>query len=316
VKRLLITGYSGFVGNGVADKLKNNYHLNLLGRKLSNLGTTYIRNLDAISSYSDALESVDVVIHCAARVHIMDDTASDPLAQFMAVNTEGTLNLAKQAVVAGVKRFIFLSSIKVNGEATGDKPFVESMVNYDNADPYSLSKWRAEQGLLKLAKNTCMEVVIVRPPLVYGPNVKGNFSSIVQLVNRQVPLPLKLVTGNKRSLVALDNLVDFILLCADYKNTPQAANQTFVISDGEDVSTAELFRRVASAYGKKSRLFSFLPSLLRLGAKLLGKQDVADRLTGSLQVDSSKARALLGWKPVITMDEQLRKMAEADSGER
>jgi len=261
MKRLLVTGYSGFVGNSVANKLHNNCQLNLLGRKLSNLGTTYIHNLDAISLYSDALENVDVVIHCAARVHIMDDTTSDSLAQFMAVNTEGTLNLAKQAAAIGVKRFVFLSSIKVNGEATSEKPFVESMVNYDNADPYSLSKLNAEKELLQLSKNTHMEVVIVRPPLVYGPNVKGNFSSIVKLVTRQIPLPLKLVNSNKRSLIALDNLVDFILLCADY---------------------------------------------------VLGKQDMADRLLGSLQVDSSKARELLNWKPVITMQEQLKKMAEAD----
>lgn len=310
--KILITGYSGFVGNNLAKRLQGRYHLKLLGRKPSDLGTTYTYNLDATSSYFDALESVDVVIHCAARVHIKNDTSSDPLAEFIAINTKGTLNLAKQAAEAGVKRFIFLSSIKVNGEATSERPFIESEVNHGSFDPYSLSKWHAEQGLLKLAKNTGMEVVILRPPLVYGPSVKGNFSSMIQLVTRQIPLPLKLVNDNKRSLLALDNLIDFILLCIDCGKTPQAANQTFVLADGKDVSTAELFECVAKAYGKKSRLFPFPKSLLHLGAITLGKQDLADRLLGSLQVDSSKARKLLGWKPLIMMGEQLEKMAKAD----
>jgi nucleoside-diphosphate-sugar epimerase len=316
MENILVTGYSGFVGAPLVKALASvPYSLRLLGRQASDKGGFYRSDIDATSNYTEALHGVDVVIHCAARAHIMKDVVRDQLAEFRAINTLGTLNLAQQAADTVAKRFVFISTIKVNGESTtGADPFTDKdYVTPD--DPYGVSKFEAEQGLLELARKSGMEVIIIRPPLVYGPSVKGNFSSIINLVKKNYPLPLASIIQNKRSLIALENLVDFILLCADYNKTPQAANQTFVISDGEDVSTAELFHRVAKAYGKKSRLFPFPVSLLRLGAKLLGKQDMADRLLGSLQVDSSKARELLGWKPVITMEEQLRKMAEVDSGE-
>jgi nucleoside-diphosphate-sugar epimerase len=315
MENILITGYSGFVGSQLVKNLaSSSYSLRLLGRQAAEQGDFYQSDIDATSNYTEVLQGVDVVIHCAARAHIMKDTVIEPLVEFRAVNTLGTLNLAKCASESGVKRFVFISTIKVNGESTtGADPFTENDYFIPD-DPYGLSKYEAEQGLLALAKKSGMEVLIIRSPLVYGPSVKGNFASIIQLIKKGIPLPLGGVTKNKRSLIALDNLVDFILHCTDYNKTPQAANQTFVISDGEDVSTAELFHRVAKAYGKKSRLLTLPFPLLRLGAKLLGKQDMADRLLGSLQVDSSKARDLLGWQPVITMEEQLRKMAEVDSG--
>jgi nucleoside-diphosphate-sugar epimerase len=259
------------------------------------------------TDYSVALKNINVLVHAAARVHVMDDDVSDPLAEFRRVNVDGTLNLARQAAKAGVKRFIFISSIKVNGEGTTiNKPFKPDDV-VTTQDPYVLSKWEAEQGLFELASETGMEVVVIRPPLIYGPDVKANFQKMIQWVQKGVPLPLGAV-NNKRSLIALDNLVDFIMLCTTH---PKAANEIFLISDGEDVSTTELLQKVAKSMGKQAWLIPASVSLMTFIAKILGKEDVANRLFGSLQVDSSKARHLLGWKPVITMDEQLKKIVEA-----
>lgn len=219
------------------------------------------------------------------------------------MNVAGTLNLARQAASAGVERFVFLSSIKVNGEQTrpgqrfnpDDQPVPE--------DPYGMSKWEAELGLRKVAEESGMEVVIIRPPLVYGPGVKGNFASIQRLVARGLPLPLGAI-HNKRSLVALDNLIDLIITCVDH---PAAANQVFLVSDGEDLSTSELLRRVGSAMGRPARLLPVPSALIYLGATILGKKAIAQRLLGSLQVDISKARDLLDWDPPISVDEGLRR---------
>lgn len=242
----------------------------------------------------------------------MKEGSGDPLAEYRRVNVQGTLALARQAAQAGVRRFIFLSSIKVNGERTGNgKSFCEADLPLPE-DAYGLSKLEAEQGLMPLTQETGMEIVIIRPPLVYGPGVKGNFASMVRWVRKGIPLPFGAVR-NKRSLVALENLVNFITLCADPERSPRAANEVFLISDGEDVSTTELLRKVACAYGVSPRLLPVPVGLLRIAAGVLGKRAVADRLLGSLVVDSSKARELLGWKPVISMDEQLRKMALHDS---
>jgi len=267
-----------------------------------------VGNLLATTDYLAAVECIDVVIHAAARVHVMSDDASDPLAEFREVNVDGTLNLAKQAAQAGVKRFVFISSIKVNGEGTqpGQIYTPDDIVTTD--DPYGLSKWEAEQGLFELSASTGMEVVVIRPPLIYGPGVKANFQKMLAWVNRGVPLPLGAVQ-NRRSLVALENLLDFIVLCTHH---PKAANQIFLISDAEDVSTTDLLQRVGKALGKAARLIPVPVSVMRFSAGLLGKQAVADRLFGSLQVDSSKASDLLGWKPVVTMDEQLKKMLRED----
>ena len=320
---ILVTGATGFVGQAVITELLRQEHNVVasvrkhsadLPLKIKQVNTG---ELSSAINWHDVVSNMAVVIHLAARVHVMNDDSSDPLTEFRRVNTEATLNLAKQAVMAGVKRFIFISSIKVNGEMTGaaspypeEEGIKERFTENDSfvpIDPYGLSKYEAEQGLLALAKDTGMEVVIIRPPLVYGPGVRANFASMVRWVNKGVPLPLGAV-HNQRSLIALDNLVSFISHCIDH---PKAANEVFLISDGEDVSTTELLQKVAKALGKKSRLIPVPVGLMTFAAKLIGKSDVANRLFGSLQVDSSKARNLLGWKPVITMDAQLKKTAEA-----
>jgi len=314
---VLLTGATGFLGSRLAVDLESKPDVILTSavrRYVDVCGehVVEVRSLDAKTDWSVALKNQKVVIHTAARAHIMKDEIGDSLAEYRRINVSGTLSLAEQAAAAGVKRFVFISSVKVNGEQTSLKqPFNDLSIPLPE-DDYGLSKWEAEQKLMQLADETGMEVVIIRPPLVYGPSAKGNFASVCKLIKKEYPLPFASITKNKRSLIALENLVNFILLCADSSKTPQAANETFLISDGEDVSTAELFNLVAKAYSKKNPLFPFPVSLLRLGAKLLGKKGVADRLLGSLQVDSSKARELLGWSPVITMQEQLKKMAEAD----
>jgi nucleoside-diphosphate-sugar epimerase len=269
MKKILITGATGLVGGAVMRELLKLRILIIAGvRKNSAIASNDVKKIKTgeISSTTDwvlALANVDVVIHAAARVHVMDDSSADPLTEFRKVNTAGTLNLARQAADSGVKRFIFISSIKVNGEMTElEHPFTPDD-DYIPTDPYGLSKYEAEQGLLELAKNTGMEVVIIRPPLVYGPDVKANFASMMKWMNKGIPLPFGAIQ-NKRSLVALDNLVSFIIHCADYKKTPQAANQVFLISDGEDVSTTELLQKVAKSFGKKALLLPVPVSLTYL----------------------------------------------------
>ena len=306
--KLVLTGSTGFVGSKLLTSLSS-YDVTVIGRtkpKSSLNYKFYQAEINSAADYLPALSGADILIHSAARVHIMDDNVTDPLAEFRAINTEGTVNLAKQAAEAGVKRFIFISSIKVNGESTSlNNPFRPDG-EVAPQDPYGVSKAEAEEGLKNIAKETGLEVVIIRPPLVYGPNVKANFSTMMKWINKGVPLPLGAI-HNQRSFVALDNLVGFIIRCIDH---PKAANEVFLISDDEDVSTSELLRKVAKAFGKKALLLPIPVWLMTSVAKLVGKGDVANRLFGSLQVDSSKARELLGWKPVITMDEQLKKTAD------
>jgi nucleoside-diphosphate-sugar epimerase len=318
---ILVTGATGFVGRALVSRLLAKGVTILAGVRVHSVDLpdaiqqVVIGDLAGLSETSLALkyslfEGVESVIHTAARVHVMNDVASDSLVEFRKVNRGATLALARIASEAGVKRFVFLSSIKVNGEMTRLGYLFTPNDDFIPTDPYGLSKYEAEQGLLAIAKKTGMEVVIIRPPLVYGPGVKANFSSMMKWINRGVPLPFGYI-NNQRSLVALDNLVDFIALCADREKSPKAANQVFLISDGEDVSTTTLLQKVAKAFGKKSLLIPVPVWLMTFMAKLVGKSDVATRLFGSLQVDSSKARELLGWKPVITMDEQLKKTADA-----
>jgi nucleoside-diphosphate-sugar epimerase len=323
--KVLITGATGFVGKALCIKANDTgVEVTAAVREVVQVFSKQIQqvkitDLSKKVEWESALKGVSVVVHVAARAHIMNDSMENSLSEFRKVNTEGSLNLARQAADAGVKRFIFISSVKVNGEITGrnapmrsDKKggardcFNENDV-FIPTDPYGLSKYEAERGLLALTKETGMEVVIIRPPLVYGPGVRANFASMLKWAKRGVPLPLGAV-HNQRSLVALDNLINFIIHCIAH---PKAANEVFLISDGEDVSTTELLQKVAKAFGKKSRLIPVPVYLLTLVAKLIGKSDVASRLFGSLQVDSTKARELLGWKPVITMDEELKEVASA-----
>lgn len=253
------------------------------------------------------MDDVLQVVHLAARVHVMRDKSSDPLTEFRRVNVDGTANLALQAAAAGVQRFVFLSSIKVNGESTElRRPFTADDAPAPE-DPYSVSKHEAELLLRQIAADTGMEVVIIRSPLVYGPGVKANFESIMKWLCRGVPLPLAGVTQNRRSFVALDNLVDLIVTCLKH---PAAANQTFLVSDGEDLSTAELLKRIGAAMGHPARLFYLPPGLLKLGAAVMKKPDIFQRLCGSLQLDIAKTRQQLGWIPPVSVDEGLRRAAE------
>ncbi|MBE9525793.1 MAG: SDR family oxidoreductase, partial [Proteobacteria bacterium] len=302
---ILVTGATGFVGQALTKELltKNDFRvvLGLRERSVDLSGGVIQHKVGNISAYTDwsvVLESIDVVIHLAARVHVMDDSELNPLACFREINTSGTLNLARQASNAGVIRFIFISSVKASGERTSLGNSFSPDDEFIPTDPYGFSKYEAEQQLFKLAKETDMEVVIIRPPLVYGFGVKGNFASLLKWMQRGVPLPFGAI-HNQRSLVALENLVSFIICCIDH---PKAANEVFLISDGEDVSTTVLLQKIAAAFGKKALLLPIPVSVMTLAAKLLGKGDMATRLFGSLQVDSSKARDLLGWKPVTTMD--------------
>jgi nucleoside-diphosphate-sugar epimerase len=260
-----------------------------------------VGSIDGATQWRLALSGVQTVIHLAARVHVMHDTTADPLTAFRAVNVEGTLNLAHQAAAAGIKRFVFISSVKVNGERTlPGQPFTEADAPSPQ-DAYAMSKYEAEQGLHQIAANTGMEVVIIRPPLVYGPGVKANFAALMRAVQRGWPMPLGAV-HNQRSLVALDNLVDFIVTCITH---PQAANQTFLVSDGQDLSAAELVRGMAKAADVPVRLLPVPVWALRAGATLLGRGDVVQRLCGNLQVDIGKARTLLGWAPPFSVAQGL-----------
>jgi len=269
--------------------------------------TVVIGDIDGCTDWSGALRGVTAVIHCAARVHVMNDDARDALAEYRRTNVEGTLNLARQAASAGVRRFVYLSSIKVNGEATRAG---ESFSADDVAaplDPYGISKHEAEQGLMAIGRSTSMQVSVVRPPLVYGPGVKANFLAIMRWVRKGLPLPLAAVTANRRSLVALGNLVDLLVTCVDHQ---AAAGQVFLVSDGEDLSTAGLIRALATAVDKPARLIYIPVALLKLVAWLLNRRDAMQRLAGNLQVDISKTRRLLGWNPPINVSEGMRRAAE------
>lgn len=256
------------------------------------------------TDWTQALVAVDTIVHCAARVHVMQDTVADPLAAFRRVNTEGTLNFARQAAVAGVRRFVFISSIGVNGAETTTTPFRAGDTASPHS-PYALSKWEAEQGLRALAAESDMQVVVVRPPLIYGPDAPGNFSSLMRAIQRGWPLPLGAV-NNSRSFIGRDNLVDLVLTCVDH---PAAAGQTLLASDGEDLSTTDLLRRTARALGSNVLLLPIPGRLLRAAANAFGKHDLGQRLFGSLQIDISTTRSLLGWQPPVGVDEGLRRAA-------
>lgn len=308
---VLVTGATGFVGHFLCARLlKEGWKV--LGTLLESeipsclvdeVEPVTVRPLGGNTEWGQALAGVDTIIHLAARVHIMDDPSADPLTEFRKVNVAGTARLAAEAAKAGVKRFIFISSIKVNGEES-PSPYT-SASRPAPSDPYGISKWEAEQALRKIESETGMEVVVVRPTLVYGPGVKANFLTMLKIISKGIPLPLASIT-NKRSMIYVGNLVDALTVCAVH---PAAAGQTYLVSDGEDVSTPELIRRTAKALGLPARLFSFPVSLMRLAGKLTGKRGAVNRLTGSLTVDSSKIRQELGWMPPLTMEEGLAETA-------
>ncbi|MGL5266780.1 MAG: UDP-glucose 4-epimerase family protein [Plesiomonas shigelloides] len=307
--KVLITGYTGFIGNALLNYLPKNL-LVLLGRQdnPSICGSVYCKQLNNNENFDDCLDGVAVIIHCAARVHVMNDKEEEPIKVFKEVNTFGTLNLASQAAAAGVKRFIFVSSIKVNGESTSEFFPFKFNDEYHPQDSYGVSKAEAEIGLKKIAIETGMEIVIIRPTLVYGPGVKANFYSLMSLVSKGIPLPFGCITNNKRSLVFVDNLVDLIITCIDH---PKAANQVFLVSDDYDVSTSEMVRHMATALDKPNWQLTVPIWCYKLIGKLFNKSDVVDRLTGSLQVDISHTKETLGWAPPKTLQEGFKKTAEA-----
>ncbi|MES2755856.1 MAG: SDR family oxidoreductase [Pseudomonadota bacterium] len=310
-KSVLLTGANGFVGRQVAKTLlEREFQLTCAlrqpGMAITGAREAIVGNIDGATDWSACLAGVDVVIHVAARVHVMDETSGDPLSEFRKVNVEGSLNLARQAVAAGVKRLVYVSSIKVNGEATTGTAYTAFDVPAP-LDPYGQSKLEAEVALLALSRESSLEVVIVRPPLVYGPGVRANFQRLMQLVKSGVPLPLGAI-ANRRSMVALENLADLLVLCASHRAAP---GNVFLVSDGQDVSISELLRLLASGMGKRARLISVPAALIAASARLLGKSAVADRLLGSLQVDIAHTRETLGWAPVISVREAVQSTARS-----
>jgi nucleoside-diphosphate-sugar epimerase len=304
--KILVTGASGFIGRGLCPYLKaKDFFVRGAVRRgvLDRSGVdecVEVGDIDDSTDWRQALAGADVVVHLAALVHVMDSSVASSLETFRKVNVLGTERLARMAIDAGVKRFIFISSVKVNGEGSSE--------SYSELDPpkpedaYGLSKKEAEDALRGLARQKGLEVVILRLPLVYGPGAKANFKNLIKLVRSGMPMPFKSVC-NKRSLICLGNVLDAIALCASH---PLAANETFLVSDGEDVSTAKLMEMIARAMNSRSLLFPFPPQLLKGLCALMGKRQEADKLLGSLHVDSSKIRRLLGWNPPVTMQEGIK----------
>jgi nucleoside-diphosphate-sugar epimerase len=312
MQEVLVTGANGFMGQALCAGLyAEGWHVRgavrspqkagILPKKIS---PVIIKAIGPDTDWSEALAGIDTVVHLAARVHVLKDAASDPLAAFREVNLKGTAHLAGMAAQPGVRRFIYMSSVKACGENRG-LPYSEGNPP-EPQGPYGISKWEAEQALHEIANQTGMEVVVIRPPLVYGPGVKANFLRLLKIVGRSLPLPLAGIE-NRRSLIYLENLVDAVLKCIFH---PQASGETYFVSDGVDLSTPELIRKIAAAMRKPPRLFYFPPFLLKAAGRFSGKSGQIDRLTGSLTVDSDKIRRTLGWKPKYTIDQGLAETAK------
>jgi len=308
--KVLITGSNGFIGQHLSNlnhHSPHNYFIVNTYRHLSNKADNNnpnkfsVGNIDSKTQWQAALTDVNVVVHLAARVNMNSEPHANTLDVFRTVNTQGTLNLAKQAAEAGVKRFVYLSTIKVNGEQSKDQPF-HANNKPDFQGPYAESKFEAEEQLTAFGKESGLEIVIIRPPLVYGPMVKGNFSRLIQLVRKSIPLPLARI-HNARSLVYIQNLCSLIETCLIH---PNAAGEVFLVSDGKDLSTTELFDQIALALNKKSHLFYIPKNLLKFVTGILGRHSEYQRLFGSLQVDITKNEQLLGWRPEVTVEEGIR----------
>lgn len=300
--RILVTGAGGFVGSALVPALRGQ------GDEVTEAGRRNVGELGPDTDWRPALGGVETVIHLANRAHVMREEVADPLPLFRQVNVEGSVRLAEQAAAAGVRRLVFVSSIKVNGEATRPgRPFTAADVPAP-LDAYGLSKWEAEKALAAVAANTGLELVVVRPPLIYGPGVKGNLRSLMNVVRRGLPLPLGAV-DNRRSLVGLGNLCDLLSLCA---RSPEAVGRTFLARDGEDLSTPDLIRRMGRAVGRPARLLPVSPALLRLAGVLTGRGAAVGRLLGSLEIDDAETRAVLGWVPPFGVDDGLAAMAGGD----
>lgn len=315
--RWLVTGAGGFVGRALVARLARDpsWQVHAATRQTDlplAPGVTRVAApaLDGDADWRSALQGVDVVVHLAARVHVMDERAADPLTAFRQVNVQGSLALARQALEAGVRRFVFVSSVKVHGEATAPgRPWHADDLPAPQ-DAYGQSKLEAEQGLRALLTGPAMELVIVRPPLVYGAGVRANFQALARAVARGWPLPLGAVY-NRRSFVALDNLVDLLVLCGTH---PAAAGEAFLVSDGDDLSTTGLLQRMARAQGRPARLWPVPVAWLQAIGRLTGRSAVLQRLCGNLQVDITKTRERLGWRPPCSVDDALRQMVQAPAG--
>jgi UDP-glucose 4-epimerase len=307
-KNILITGADGFLGIQIKSTMESTSVLTLIGRRTVPHKNYYSLDINSITEYSNVLNSVDYVIHCAALVHTMTVKSSELLHEYREINTAGTINLAKQAAQSGVKRFIFISSIKVNGESTSTTETFSADDVHNPQDPYSISKSEAECQLLALGKLTGMEIVIIRPPLVYGPGVKANFASLLNIASKGLPLPFGCFNKNKRSMVSVDNLVNLIITCIDH---PKAANQVFLVSDDDDLSTAGLIRKLSKACGMSGFMLPIPVCFFQFIAKVIGKKDFIERLSGSLRVDISKTKELLDWIPPQSVNDGFKKTAEA-----
>ena len=307
LNKILITGATGFLGKPLLCELNKQYSNNavvpILRKKSSefnNFDCLVVDGIGPLTYWDDKLGGIDCVIHCAARVHVMNDTVEDPLEAFREVNVQGTLALAKAAAQSGVKRFIFVSSIKVNGESTTGRLPYKSSDSPSPEDPYGISKAEAEEGLKSIAVETGMEVVIIRPPLVYGPGVKANFAAMLKLASTGIPLPFGCINKNKRSMVYVENLISLIVACI---NNPNAANQTFLVSDNNDLSTKEFVKGLSNGLGKSGLMLPVPNVLFSIVGKMLGKSAVIDRLCGSLQVDINHTKDTLNWQPPYSVEQ-------------
>ena len=311
--KIAVTGANGFIGAALTHKLcEKGYDVRGIVRskerslnRNSRLEIFAVGEINSDTNWGDALKGIDVVIHLASRVHKLIDVSINPLADYRGVNTGGTQKLAEMSAQAGTRRLLFISTIKVNGEKTIGAAFTENHTASPQ-DPYAISKWEAEQALHNISDSTGLEIVILRLPLIYGQGVKANFLRLLDIVNKNIPLPLSMV-NNKRSMIYIGNLIDVIIRCIEH---PDAANQTFLVSDGQDVSTPDLIKMIAGAMGKKARLFPCPAPFLKVIGKVIGKSDEIERLTDSLQIDTAKIRRELNWTPPFTLEQGLRVTAD------